>query len=38
VFEPRRSFDLSGWLEQLRARAALQLEERLQMLPEQDLP
>lgn len=38
VFEPRRSFDLSGWLEQLRKRAALQLEERLQMLPEQDLP
>ena len=38
VFEPRRSFDLRPWLDQLRARAAARLEERLDELSEETQP
>ena len=38
VFEPRRSFDLRPWLDDLRARAAAQLEQALPTPPEQDQP
>ena len=38
VFEPRRSFDLRPWLDELRARAARQLEERLRSSSGQSVP
>ncbi|MFQ5806121.1 MAG: hypothetical protein ACE5I3_06705 [Phycisphaerae bacterium] len=38
IFEPQRSFDLSGWFDGLRARARTRLEEGLQNLSQEDRP